>query len=162
VSASLLPDPLPNRPTHTYSEGYFSKEALLRAVNLLTLQELFAQLDRAIHSVSGDGIARLLAITQTYRRFAHAQPNLYILAMTAEVGVTRPDENLQVQMILPIQAIVAEISGEARSLTALRGFFALIHGFVMLELHGQFQRGGSLDSAFSDSVVAYLSGWSNN
>ncbi len=41
----------------------------------------------------------------------------------------------------------------------LRGAWALIHGFIMFELSGQFRRGGDLESAFIESVQAYLDGW---
>jgi len=63
-----------------------------------------------------------------------------------------------VQLILIYQQLIAEITGEATSLTALRGFVALLHGFVMMEIAGQFRRRGDLDDAFFQSVVAYLRG----
>ena len=65
------------------------------------------------------------------------------------------------QMVLPIQAVMAEISGQERSLAALRGALALVHGFVMLELTNQLRRGGSLEEAFTESAAAYLRGWQN-
>ena len=55
---------------------------------------------------------------------------------------------------------MAEISGQAHSLTALRGIWALIHGFILFELTGQLRRGGDLEAAFVQSVEAYLNGWS--
>jgi hypothetical protein len=55
---------------------------------------------------------------------------------------------------------MAEITGEAESLPALRGLLALMHGFVMLELAQQFRRGGDLDAAYDKAVRAYLNGWS--
>jgi hypothetical protein len=79
--------------------------------------------------------------------------------MTAQVNVTRLDENLLVKMILPIQAIVAKLSGPDNSPSTLRGLLALVHGFSMLELHNQLQRGRDLDATFADSVAACLEGW---
>ena len=139
---------------------YFeNKAALLQAVNLRTLEALFVAFDEALSGGGLDPIGRLRSVAQAFRAFAHRHPRRYVLAMTAEVAVTRPDENLLVEMILPIQAIMAELTGEAASLSALRGFLALVHGFVMLEIHGQLQRGGDLDAAFDDSLHAYLTGW---
>jgi AcrR family transcriptional regulator len=142
---------------------YFkNKAALLKAVNQSTLVELFAAFD---HVLSDDCLTpdapqdQLVAIAHTVRQFAHQHPRRYVLAMTAQVSVTRPNEDRLVQMVLPIQAIMAKLTGEQASLTALRGFLALIHGFVMLEVHEQLQRGGDLDAAFDDSLHAYLAGW---
>lgn len=133
-----------------------SKAALIRAVNEVTLAQLFAELDTATDA-SADPEAQFLALALAYRRFAHAHPQTYVLAFTTPDE--RPDENLLVQMVLPIQRIMAQISGDGQSLAALRGALALIHGFVMLELNRQLQRGGDLDLAFAQSVSAYLAGW---
>jgi len=48
--------------------------------------------------------------------------------------------------------------GEEAALPALRGGWALVHGFVMLEISGQFRRGGDLDAAFAHAVAAYIRG----
>lgn len=139
---------------------YFkNKAALLQAVNLRTLEELFAALNEARTQHASGPYEQLVAVAHAFRLFAHGHPRRYVLAMTAEVAVTRPDEDLLVEMILPIQAIVAELAGEAVSLSALRGYLALTHGFAMLEVHGQLQRGGNLTAAFDDSLRAYLTGW---
>ena len=158
LSLSKLAEELGVRAPSLYR--YFaSKESLLQAVNLLTLQQLFADMDDALADSMGDASRRLLDVAQTLRRFAHAHPHAYVSAMTAQVRVTRPDEGVLVQMVLPIQAIMAELCGPDQSLAALRGLFALAHGFSLLELHGQLQRGGDLDAAFAGSVAAFLRGW---
>ena len=54
---------------------------------------------------------------------------------------------------------MAQITGEAQSLAALRGALALVHGFVMLELKGQLEREGDVGAAFAAAVQAYLQGW---
>jgi hypothetical protein len=43
-------------------------------------------------------------------------------------------------------------------LAALRGLWALAHGFVALELTGKFQRGGDLSVDFDHSIRAYVRG----
>ena len=95
----------------------------------------------------------------TYRHFALENPNSYVLAFTNVDDTLRPDENAMEQMVLPIQALMAAVSGQEASLSALRGAMALVHGFVMLELHGQLRRGGDLTEAFAAAVQAYLRGW---
>ena len=136
-----------------------SRAALLQEVNQRTLQQLFADFDRTLSSAPAGPAERLAAVASAQRGYAQRHSNLYVQAMIAEPTITRPDEDLLVQMVLPLQAIMADISGGPASLTALRGFLALIHGFIMLEVHEQLQRGGNLDEAFAGSVAAYLAGW---
>ena len=136
-----------------------NKAALIEAVNLRTLTQLFTAIDQALAVTDGDAAARLLAIGRTLRSFAHAHPHAYQLAMTAPPSQGRPDEELLVSFVLPVQAIMAEHVGETASLSALRGLLALVHGFSMLELNEQLQRGGDLSATFDATVRAYLRGW---
>jgi len=136
-----------------------NKAALLEAVNLHTLQALFAAFEAALAAAPDDPTAQLEAVADVLRDFAHAHPHTYVMAMTAAPSAGRPDEDLLVSMILPIQTRVAALVGVEASLSALRGLLALIHGFIMLELNEQLQRGGDLDDAFHRSVAAYLAGW---
>ena len=139
---------------------YFAdKLALLRAVNDETSRRLFAAIATALEAASTDAASRLLTVALAYRDFAHANPVTYGLLFSNTIAELRPDEAVQVQRVLPLQALMAEVSGEGESLAALRGLNALIHGFVMLELSGQFRRGGDLDAAFVRSVQAYVAGW---
>ena len=116
-------------------------------------------LNRAAAQTSGTAVEQLTALLHAYRSFAHAHPNSYILAFTNNDDSLRPDEDLLEQMVLPIQALMTAVSGVENSLAALRGAMALVHGFVMLELHGQLRRGGDLSAAFAAAVQAYLRGW---
>jgi len=135
-----------------------NKNELLKAVNFLTLQNLFAAMDDATSRATGDAEEQMQALFAAYRAFAHAHPRLYSLAFSDNDDY-RPDEDILVQMVLPVQALMAQICGDADSLAALRGAMALLHGFVILELTNQLRRGGDLDAAFHDSVAAYLRGW---
>lgn len=135
-----------------------NKEALLQEVNLLTLRELFDALARAKLPTAAPE-EQLVALMTAYRRFAHRFPERYQMVMTTKPNEGRPDENALLQMVLPLQVLLAEISGEDKALTALRGLLALAHGFVMLELNEQLQRGGDLEEAFVAVVTAYLRGW---
>ncbi|MCL4867887.1 MAG: TetR/AcrR family transcriptional regulator [Anaerolineae bacterium] len=136
-----------------------NKAALLRAVNSLTINELFTALAAAQQTTSPDPQAQLTAILYGYRAFALAHPQTYNLAFTTLDPAERPETQTLEPMVLPIQDIMAQISGAEHSLAALRGALALVHGFVSLEMKGQFQRGGDLDGAFAAAVHAYLQGW---
>ena len=135
-----------------------NKTALLRAVNEETLRGLFRALAPALESAP-DAKRQLMAAAHAYRTFAHEHPETYGLVYTNTIAELRPDEDEQEQGVLPFQALMAQISGETNSLPALRGLLALMHGFVMLELAGQFRRGGDLDDAYTGSIEAYLRGW---
>ena len=139
-----------------------NKNQLLQEVNLLTLQNLFATLQQAIEQANGDPQMQMEALCVAYRQFAHRHAQLYLLAYTHKAEGLRPDEDLLVEMIMPIQMVMVQICGEANALTALRGALALMHGFVMLELNEQLQRGGDLELAYTQSLAAYLRGWSTS
>jgi AcrR family transcriptional regulator len=141
---------------------YFDGRAvLLRAVNTRTLERLFVILNETLQpgSSGADPLERFLTLTAAYHDFALANPRAYQLAMVNASDETRPDEDLLLRMVLPLQASIAAFSGEANSLTALRGALALVHGYVMLELNQQMRRGGDLRAAFFETVRAYLRGW---
>jgi AcrR family transcriptional regulator len=139
---------------------YFpSKTDLLRALNLQTVRQMIASMHAAA-SEKGDSRRQLLAMSHAWRAFAHANPMAYTLAFTNSNPVLRPDDKLLEALAIPIQQVMVKISGEEHSLAALRGLWALLHGFMVLELSGQFRRGGDLDAAFVRSVIAYLKGWS--
>ncbi len=135
-----------------------SKTALLRAVNETTFKGLFAAITPLLDT-PGDAPLRIMGIANAYRAYAHQHPVTYGLAYTNTIAELRPDPAEQERAVIPFQALMAEICGEADSLPALRGLLALIHGFVMLELAGQLQRGGDLDAAYTQSIRAYLAGW---
>ena len=136
-----------------------SKSALIRAVNQLTLDELFVTFAAATATPLTTPQAQLTAILASYRSFALAHPQVYILAFTTTDPQERPEAQLLERKVLPFQAIMAQVTGEAKSLAALRGALALVHGFVMLELKGQLQREGDVGEAFAAALQAYLNGW---
>lgn len=136
---------------------YSSKTELLRALNLQTLQHLTASIQQS-GSPKETPRKRLLALAKAWRAFSQAFPRTYTLAFT-NIAEIQPDPQVLEAMAIPIQEVMVDISGEAGSLTALRGLWALIHGFLLLEISGQFRRGGNLDEAYVQSISAYLDGW---
>lgn len=138
---------------------YFAgKTELLRAINALTARNMLAAMHEA-GDVEADSQQKLIAMLRAYRRFALANPVAYDLLYSNTLPDSRLDPVDAEQLALPLQARMAEAIGEAQSLEALRGAWALLHGFVMLELAGQFQRSGDVNQAFEAAVQAYLAGW---
>lgn len=140
---------------YRYVDG---RAALLRALNEETTRGLLDALYPTLHG-EGPPRERLLALARAYRDYALAHPVAYGLAFTNTLPELAPDPDEMEQGVLPLQALVAELAGPDDSLEALRGLWALIHGFVVLELAGQFRRSGDVAAAFEASVTALLRGW---
>jgi AcrR family transcriptional regulator len=136
---------------------FANKTALLRAVNQATEAALGQALHSAIES-QGQPQAQLKAIFQAYRAFAVAHPTTYGLLYSNSLPTLQTDPQGATQIALLLQAVMAQVVGQERSLEALRGAWALVHGFVMLELCGQFRREGDLESAFQTAIATYIQG----
>jgi len=136
-----------------------SKEALLQAVIELTYLRLFDAYDIALASADEEPVDQLIKLSQAHREFAHANPNTYMLAYSTPDPEFPADPDMLLERAITIQQIMMQISGEENSLKALRGVLALIHGFISLELNGQFRRGGDLSETFGAIILAYLQGW---
>ncbi|HSH03232.1 MAG TPA: WHG domain-containing protein [Anaerolineae bacterium] len=134
-----------------------NKNELLVAINEATSVALFAELGVAAEG-EGSLVERLVGVAEAYRRYAHAHPVCYALAMSSNPEL-KPPQATQVGWVLPLQALFAELATEAESLAALRGAYAFLHGWVILEIGQQLQRGGDLNAHFAQSFRAYLAGW---
>lgn len=138
-----------------------NKTALLQAVNTRTGTLLVSAIQASLATVRADPLQRLLTMGRAYRAFVLQHPVTYSLLYGSLNPALRLDPQLAEALAQPLQAEMEVIAGEGNALAALRGAWALIHGFVMLELSQQFQRGGSLDAAFEQALAAYLRGWLN-
>lgn len=137
---------------------YRSKAALLRAINEDTITRLFTTLNPVLEMPIAP-TDQVMEAARRYRTFAHANAAVYGMLFTNTIDDLRPDPEASVRMVLPFQALMATLCGEQHALAALRGFLALMHGFVMLELAEQLRRGGDLSVAYESSVRAYMAGW---
>lgn len=135
-----------------------NKTALILAVNTLTSREIVAKMMDAINE-DEPLETQMLAIVRAFRGYAHAHPRCYELAFSNAIPDTMPDVEERVQLILPLQALFTKIAGEEQSLVVLRGAYALIHGWVMLEISDQLQRGGDLNAHYEQAFLAYIDGW---
>jgi len=136
-----------------------NKDALLQAVIELTYLRLFEAYDAALVSANDDSTDQLIKLSHAHRSFGHENPSTYILAYTTSNPELPSNPDMLLERAISIQQIMMQISGEENSLTALRGVLALIHGFISLELNGQFRRGGDLAATFDEVIHAYLRGW---
>ena len=137
---------------------FADKDAILRAVNLRTVQAL---IETTLAAVAAEDTApvKLAKAALSYRQFALSHPATYSLALSRLAPEVKPDPLQLEQLVLPLQALFIPICGEDQSLTAIRGLFALMHGFIISELNDQFQRGGNLDETYRLVVERYLRGW---
>jgi AcrR family transcriptional regulator len=133
-----------------------NKTELLRAVNEGTIAQLVDVLNVA--TVGDTPTDALMNMARAYRAFALANPATYTLAYGNPPEELRPDPADIERMAQPLQTAMAAVTGPERSLAALRGAWAMIHGFVMLEIANQFQRSGSVDEAFEESLRIYIRG----
>lgn len=132
-----------------------NKAAIIEAVNHATHRELGESLLESTVSTT-DPFERVMIFTRAYREFAQANPVTYQLAMTADL---RGDEEVLASLGQQLEDIIRPLVSETDTLTALRSLWALVHGFVMLEINHQMRRGGDLNDTFEKAVEVFIRGW---
>ncbi len=137
-----------------------NKAELVRAVNLRTTSNLVLTIVDEVPSDLGP-VEKSVHLAKSYRRFAHRHPQLYSIIFSYQEAESRPDPVELANLAGMLEAVMLGLTDSEHTLPALRGLFALVHGYVMLELNEQFQRGGDLDETYEQVVRAYLVGWQN-
>jgi AcrR family transcriptional regulator len=135
-----------------------SKRALLLAVNKWINREL-TQILYTAADPDAPVMERIMALAHAFRQFAHENPACYALAYANPIYEIRTDADEREALVLPLQSIFAELVGEENAFAAIRGAYAFLHGWAMLEITQQFEREGDLDSHFEAAFRAYLAGW---
>lgn len=135
-----------------------NKTALLRAINEGTTRQM---MDALYHAADDKDSAteRLMAVAKAFRHFVHENPACYMLSANTPNDETRPDADEREALVLPLQQIFTDITGKDDSLAGIRGAYAFLHGWAILEVTEQFERGGNLEADFERSFRAYMSGW---
>jgi AcrR family transcriptional regulator len=118
---------------------------------------LMAELRAASFGLTGADALRAMA--GATRRFAHEQPALYPLTVIAPdphepEAQALADELLQ--MLLLVMASMGLSGSDA--LHAIRGYRAVVHGFVALEAAGGFKMDLDTDASFARLLDTYLGG----
>ena len=129
-----------------------NKSDLLHAVNLLTVHDLVDEMTAAVNQANGDGYTHLRALAHAYRTYALAHPVAYKL-----LYIYLQDEPAVTEAILPLQMALSTLAGPKGG--ALRGLWALLHGFVTLELAGYFQHGEAIHESWERALNTYFAGW---
>ena len=129
-----------------------NKSDLLHAVNLVTVRDMVEEMTGAVSQTNGDWYARLRALAHAYRVYALAHPVAYKL-----LYIYSPDEPTVTEAILPLQTALTTLAGSEEG--ALRGLWALLHGFVTLELAGYFQHGEAIHESWERALNTYFAGW---
>lgn len=134
-----------------------SLEDLYQAMAVYGTRRLIARLRAASAGLAGR--EALLSMADAYRRFAHEHPGIYPLTIRApdpaEEALTALAQEL-LQMLLLVLAS-AGFQGE-EALHAVRGFRALLHGFVALESAEGFKMSLDRQQSFHHLLTTYLDG----
>ena len=132
-----------------------NKEDLLRQLRRTTMTELTSGI-MANARIAGEPKETLLEMAIAYRAYALQHPRQYELAFSVNIPISAAEEMKNEQLVEPIQQLVTALTGDAQSLTMLRGLLAILHGWILLEISEQFRRGGNLESEFQAVVEHYL------
>ena len=131
-----------------------SLASLHRSISLLSKRELTELLTRA--AVGRSGGDALHAMAHAYREWAREHPARYRAshAMPADGDVEIEAASLAtVQVIADVLAVYGLEGDDA--IDAIRGFRAMLHGFVSLETEGGFALSASVDRSFDRLVRGY-------
>ncbi len=140
---------------YRYFDG---KTALLRAVNTLTRQTIISDVVRDAFA-AGSPRASMRAIAHTYRASALARPAAYGLAYTNTIDDLRVSEEALLEDWTSLVLLTARYVKEPDTLVFMNGLWALVHGYVMLEICQNLRLDIDPGEAFTRIVEAYLDGW---
>jgi AcrR family transcriptional regulator len=156
VSLTALAAALAIRPPSLYNHVH-SLDDLQAGLAGYALEQLLATLSEAARGRVGRDA--LEAMAHACRQFAHDHPGLYPLSVRAP----EPDETDRialsdelVHLLLLIMASMG-LQGED-ALHAIRGFRAVLHGFVSLEAAEGYKLALDQDESFRRLVAVYLDG----
>ena len=125
-----------------------------RGLALRGLREADTRLQRATVGKSRD--EALLALARAYRQFAKDRPGLYAASLRAARPGDREVAAAGEAVLGTVLAVLAgyHVTGDD-ALHAIRGFRAIIHGFVSLDAAGGFRLGLDLDESLARLVRAF-------
>lgn len=114
--------------------------------------------DLAIGAVPGaEGVRRL---ADAFRAFVHAHPALYqVMATTLIPQAEATFQPVAAEVMALFADVLAPFGSTGEALVhAVRGLRAALHGFVLLELAGQFGMPASVDESFRYLVASLIAG----
>lgn len=132
-------------------------DGLKRGVALHGMRELARRMGRAAVGKAGDDA--LTALADAYRCYAREHPGLYMMTVRAP----DPDDaalNAASDDVLAVMRAVLAPYGldAATTIHAIRGFRAIVHGFVALEILGGFGLPVEVEATFRHLVAMFVKG----
>lgn len=120
---------------------------------------LLRQLRDGAFGLSGE--AALTAVAHSYRQFAHQNRGIYMITQQAPAKDDAIAQQNATEMIQLFSLLLASYNLEGDGLIhAIRGYRALLHGFVSLEMAQGFGLPLDVDESFATLVETYLAGLS--
>lgn len=133
------------------------KAAVVRAVAAESAAEGGAVMARAAAEHAGDPYVQIRAMAYAFRAWARAHPHLYALY----AADTPADERAAVPDLevgsAPLRATLAALVGPDRAVPVAQAAWALVHGFLALEIAGQ-MREGDPARGFDTAIDLLLAG----
>jgi AcrR family transcriptional regulator len=134
-----------------------SLDDLYHGMAIYGARRLIAHLRAAV--MGKVGREALLAMAVAYRQFAHEQPGVYPLTVRAPDPDDEELTSLARELLQMLLLVLASLGwGGEEALHIVRGFRALLHGFVSLEAAGGFKMPLDLDDSFHRMLNCYLDG----
>src|SRR5260370_1487407 len=112
----------------------------MRDVGERALWELAYVLKRAREEAGSDPRQQIFSLGLAYRTWALSHPRLYRVLFAGSPMDEHPSA-VERAVPEPMLAAAAQLVGEEHAVAATQAAWALVHGFVMLELAGQMRRG---------------------
>lgn len=153
VTLARLAERLNVRPPSLYKHVE-SLDAVRRALAVRGLAEVHARLQRAATGRAKDDA--LFALAHAYWRFARERPGLYAASLRAAKPGEKDVAQAGEAVIGTVLAVLAGygVKGDD-ALHAIRGFRAIIHGFVSLDATGGFRLKLDLTESFDRLLAAF-------
>jgi len=136
---------------YEYVEG---RDGLIRLLIAAGLDELGAALVAATPP-DASALDRMHAIADGYIDFALRCPALFSLALGPCPDAHVVDVVHSERASAPLLEAVAAIAPAERQLNAAQSLWSLVHGYVTLELAGQFRLGGTPRAALHEMITLY-------
>jgi AcrR family transcriptional regulator len=140
--------------TPSLYKRFADRAALLRALKDLSLAELELVLRQAAGQSPPSTAFNNMA--HAYRDFAKCQPEMYRLIHRPELKTDGLEAERKAAE--PALKVMAALAGNDFALSSARCITSFLHGFVTMEIDGNFRLGGSIDEAFTFSLEAILNG----
>lgn len=132
-------------------------DGLRRGIALHGMRELARQMGHAAIGKSGD--VALVALADAYRRFAQAHPGLYAITVRAPDPADAAMNAASNEVLAVIKAVLAPYGLDAATTVhTMRGFRAIVHGFVALENLGGFGLPVDVEATFDHLIGMFVRG----